>query len=64
MKAYNSTLTLTNFFRRLDHHVRELKAKMDNQITVMKEITSKMSNLASIEHRLEEAELRYGVYCR
>ena len=40
----------------LDHHVRELRAKMDNQLTLMKEITGKMS---SFDQKIEEASLRY-----
>ena len=40
----------------LDHHVRELRAKMDNQITLMKDINGKM---AGFEQKMEESELRY-----
>nr|XP_039257229.1 TNF receptor-associated factor 6-like [Styela clava] len=45
----------------LDHHVRELKAKMDTQITSVKELTSKMTYM---EQRLQQQELRLcnGLY--
>ncbi|XP_076803008.1 TNF receptor-associated factor 6-like [Clavelina lepadiformis] len=39
----------------LDHHVRELVAKMENQVLQMKDINTKLS---AVEQRLEQQELR------